>query len=76
MEHMKNDYKINRPQNQSDVSEPLAQVSMQQLVKNPIVTHVGLIPMACLNCPYLQIELGCNQCNRSYRNPRRSSQYV
>lgn len=33
MEHMKNDYKINRPQNQSDVSEPLAQVSMQQLVK-------------------------------------------
>ena len=64
MEHKKNDYKINRPQNQSDVSEPLAQVSMQQLVKNSIVTHVGLIPTACLNCPYLQTELGCNQCNR------------
>nr|DAM62684.1 MAG TPA: DNA-directed RNA polymerase subunit B [Caudoviricetes sp.] len=64
MEHLKNDYKVNLPQNQSDVSELLAQVSMLQLVKNPIVTHVELIPTACLNCPYLQSESGCNQCNR------------
>lgn len=64
MKHIKNDYIISQPQNQSDVSELLAQVSTQQLIKNPIVTHVGLIPMACLNCPYLQTELSCNQCNR------------
>lgn len=64
MKHMKNDYKINRPQNQSDVLELLVHVSMQQLAKNPIVTHVELIPTACLNCTYLQTELGCNQCNR------------
>jgi hypothetical protein len=64
MKHIKNDYIISQPQNQSDVSELLAQVSTQQLINNPIVTHVGLIPMACLNCPYLQTELSCNQCNR------------
>lgn len=64
MEHTKNDYIISQSQNQSDVSRLLAQVSMRQLVKNPIVTHVGLISTACLNCPYIQTESGCNQCNR------------
>lgn len=64
MEHMKNDFIINQQQIQYDVLELLAQVSMLQLVKNPIVTHVGLIPTACLNYHYLQSESGCNQCNR------------
>lgn len=50
--------------NLSSVSEFLAQVSVQALKRNSIAKHVGQVPMACQNCPYLQSELNCNQCNR------------
>lgn len=51
-------------QSLSSVSELLAQVSVRALKRNSIVKHVGQVPMACQNCPYLQNKLNCNQCNR------------
>lgn len=45
--------------NLSSASELLAQVSGQPLKENSIAKHVGRVPMACQNCPYLQNELNC-----------------
>ena len=58
--------KINPPdqQSRSDALAFLAQVSVQPLIENSIVKHVGSVPMACQNCPLLQTSLNCNQCNR------------
>ena len=64
MKHLQNDFKLTQSQNQYDASEVLDRVSQLRLIGNSVAKHVGLIPMACLNCPFLRIELNCNQCNR------------
>lgn len=64
MKHLDNDYKLNPQQSQYGVWELLGLVSAQPVKESSIVKHVGAVPVTCLNCPILQNELCCNQCNR------------
>ncbi len=50
--------------NLSDVSELLAQVSVQSLKENSTVVHAVSVPTACQMCPLHGNRPSCNQCNR------------
>ena len=64
MKHMENDYKINQQQIQPGIKGFMANTLVQLPTRKPIVKHVGQTTLACQNCPSLQTELNCNQCNQ------------